>query len=89
MLTDDIKAITQLIDVIASKLGGPEHAGRLAILRCQLLTLLREAARAEETALSYMASVGPRHAADPRREPPPESGVADHGRPPSPVAPYP
>jgi hypothetical protein len=57
MLTDDIKAITQLIDVIASKLGGPEHARRLAILRCQLLTLLREAAQAEEAALSVTSSV--------------------------------
>jgi hypothetical protein len=57
MLTDDIKAITQLIDVIASKLGGPEHARRLAILRGQLLTLLREAAQAEEAALSVASSV--------------------------------
>ena len=59
MLTDDIKAITQLIDVIASKLGGPEHARRLAILRCQLLNLLREAAQAEEAALNGMASSVP------------------------------
>ena len=57
MLTDDIKAITQLIDVIASKLGGPEHARRLAILRGQLLNLLREAAQAEEAALSVALSV--------------------------------
>jgi hypothetical protein len=59
MLTDDIKAITQLIDVIASKLGGPEHARRLAILRGQLLTLLREAAQAEEAALNGMTSSVP------------------------------
>ena len=59
MLTDDIKAITQLIDVIASKLGGPEHARRLAILRGQLLNLLREAAQAEEAALNGMTSSVP------------------------------
>ena len=59
MLTDDIKAITQLIDVIASKLGGPENARRLAILRGQLLNLLREAAQAEESALSGMTSSVP------------------------------
>jgi hypothetical protein len=59
MLAHDIKAITQLIDMIASKLGGSEHACRLAILRCQLLTLLREAAQAEEAALSGMASSVP------------------------------
>jgi hypothetical protein len=59
MLADDIKAITQLIDMIASKLGGSEHACRLAILRCQLLTLLREAAQAEEAVLSGMASSVP------------------------------
>jgi hypothetical protein len=59
MLTDDIKVITQLIDVIASKLGGPEHARRLAILRGQLLNLLREAAQAEEAALNGMTSSVP------------------------------
>jgi hypothetical protein len=59
MLTDDTKAITQLIDVIASKLGGPEHARRLAILRGQLLNLLREAAQAEEAALNGMTSSVP------------------------------
>ena len=55
MLTDDVKAITQLIDMTASKLRSSEHSRQLAILRSQLLTLLSEAARAEEVALSGMA----------------------------------
>jgi len=55
MLTDDIKTITLLIDVTASKLRSSEHSRQLAILRSQLLTLLSEAARAEEVALSGMA----------------------------------
>ena len=55
MLTDDIKAIAELIDVTASKLRSPEHSRRLAILRSQLLTLLSEAARTEETAVGGMA----------------------------------
>jgi hypothetical protein len=85
MLTDDVKAITQLIDMTASKLRSSEHSRQLAILRSQLLTLLSEAARAEEVAVSGMTSSVPV-----TRQIPAESGVADSGRPPPPpVAPFP
>jgi hypothetical protein len=45
MMTNEMSAVIELTDLIAAKLRRPVHSRQLAILRAQLLTLMREAER--------------------------------------------